>query len=87
LSRDVVADFVQGDAPMADAHDLSDGPELAVTETLEKAAEKHKAAEDQAFADKLATRPPPNPVERAEIEKARRREGEPKPALPALLCT
>jgi hypothetical protein len=37
------------------------------------AAEKHKAAEEQAFADKLAQRPPPNPVERAEIKKARRR--------------
>src|SRR5262245_44579939 len=61
------------DAPMTDAHDLSDGPELAVTETLEKAAQKHKAAEDQAFADKLAKRPPTNPVERAEIKKARKR--------------
>jgi hypothetical protein len=58
---------------MSDAHDLSDGPELAVTETLENAAEKHKAAEDHAFADKLAKRPPPNPVERAQIEKARKR--------------
>jgi hypothetical protein len=58
---------------MTDAHDLSDGPELALTETLEKAAEKHKAAENQTFADKLAKRPPPNPVERAEIEKARKR--------------
>jgi hypothetical protein len=44
-----------GDASMTDAHDLSDGPELAVTETLEKAAEKHKA-EHQAFAAKLAKR-------------------------------
>jgi hypothetical protein len=34
---------------------------------------ERKAAEDQAFADKLARRPPPNPVERAAIEKARRR--------------
>src|SRR5262249_35574625 len=42
-------------------------------ESLEKAAQKHKAAEDQAFADKLAKRPPPNPVERAEIKKARKR--------------
>src|SRR5262249_17107142 len=58
---------------MTDAHDLSDGPELAVTERLEKAAEKHKAEEDQAFAAKLARRPPPNPVERAEIKKARKR--------------
>jgi len=70
---DVVADLVQGDALMTDAHDHSDGPELAVTETLEKAAAERKAAEQQAFAKKLAKRPPPNPVERAEIEKARKR--------------
>jgi hypothetical protein len=44
-----------------------------MTEALEKAAEKHKAAKDQAFAAKLAKRPPPNPVERAEIETARKR--------------
>src|SRR5262249_44234044 len=55
--------------PMTDApdHPSSDA------ESLEKAAQKHKAAEDQAFADKLAKRPPPNPVERAEIKKARKR--------------
>ena len=70
---DVVADLVQGDALMTDAHDHSDGPELAVTETLEKAAAERKAAEQQAFAKKLAKRPPPNPVERAEIEKASKR--------------
>jgi hypothetical protein len=70
---DVVADLVQGDALMTDAHDHSDGRELAVTETLEKAAAERKAAEQQAFAKKLAKRPPPNPVERAEIEKARKR--------------
>ena len=58
---------------MTDAHDLSDGPEQAVTETLEKAPEKHKVAEDQAFAMKLAKRRPPEPIERAEIEKARKR--------------
>jgi hypothetical protein len=58
---------------MTDAHDLSDGPELAVTETLEKAAEKHKAEEHQAFAAKLAKRSPPDPIDRAEIEKARKR--------------
>ena len=72
MSGDVVADLVQGDASMTDAHDLSDGPELAVTETLEKAAEKHKA-EHQAFAAKLAKRSPPGPIDRAEIEKARKR--------------
>jgi hypothetical protein len=32
-----------------------------------------RAAADQAFADKLAKRPLPDPVERAEIEKARKR--------------
>jgi hypothetical protein len=34
---------------------------------------EEKATEEQAFADKLAKRPPPDPVERAEIEKARKR--------------
>jgi hypothetical protein len=37
---------------MTDVHDLSDGPDLAVTETLEKAAQKHKAAEDQALSSR-----------------------------------
>src|SRR5262245_2608023 len=73
VCQETVAYLVQGDALMTGPHDLSDGPELAVTETPEKAAEKHKAAEREAFADKLAKRPPPNPVERAEIEKARKR--------------
>ena len=36
-------------------------------------AEAAEMAEDQAFADKLAKRSPPNQVERAEIEKARKR--------------
>jgi hypothetical protein len=58
---------------MTDARDPSDGTDLAVTEALEKAAEERKAAEDQTFADKLAKRLPPNEVERAEIEKARKR--------------
>jgi hypothetical protein len=58
---------------MTDARDSSDGPKLAVTETLETAAAERKAAEDRAFAAKLAKRPPPNPVERAAIEKGRRR--------------
>jgi hypothetical protein len=40
---------------------------------VEGAAEKRKAAEDQAFADKLAKRLPPDAVEHAAIEKARRR--------------
>jgi len=45
----------------------------ATAEAKEKVADKPKAAEDQAFADRLAKRPPPNPVERAEIEKAIKR--------------
>jgi hypothetical protein len=39
----------------------------------ESTAAERRAAEEQAFADKLAKRPSPNPVERAEIEKARKR--------------
>jgi hypothetical protein len=39
----------------------------------ESTAAERRAAEEQAFADKLAKRPPPSPVERAEIEKARKR--------------
>jgi hypothetical protein len=45
----------------------------AVAEAAKRAVGERRAAEDQAFADKLARRPPPNPVERAEIEKARKR--------------
>ena len=45
---------------------------LAVS-ALKKAADKDEAAERQAFADKLAKRPAPNPVERAEIKKAKKR--------------
>ena len=45
----------------------------AVAEAAKKAAEERRAAEEQAFADKLAKRPPPNPVECVEIEKARKR--------------
>jgi hypothetical protein len=44
-----------------------------VTEALDKAAKERKAAEDHAFADKLPKRLPPNEVERAEIDKARKR--------------
>jgi hypothetical protein len=73
LSRGVVADLVQGDAPMTDARDLSEGFDPGVAESAKTAAAERKAAEDQAFADKLAKRPPPNPVERAEIKKARKR--------------
>ena len=42
-------------------------------EATDRAAEERKAAEDRAFADKLAKRSPPNEVEAAQIEKARRR--------------
>jgi hypothetical protein len=42
-------------------------------EAAERAAEEPRAAEDRAFTDKLAKRSPPNEVERAEIEKARKR--------------
>jgi hypothetical protein len=45
----------------------------AVAEAAKRAVGERRAAEDQAFADKLAKRPPPNPVERAEIAKARKR--------------
>jgi hypothetical protein len=55
------------------SRDLSEGLDPAVAEAKESAADKRKAAEDQAFADKLAKRSPPNPVECAEIEKARKR--------------
>jgi hypothetical protein len=56
-----------------DSRDISEGPDTAIAESAKTAAAERKAAEDQAFADKLAKRPPPNPVERAEIEKARKR--------------
>jgi hypothetical protein len=44
---------------MTDARDPSDGPELAVTETLEKAAAERKAAEERAFVDVTASAPRP----------------------------
>jgi hypothetical protein len=44
-----------------------------VIKTIERAGEKPKDAEDLAFANKLAKRSPPNEVERAEIERARKR--------------
>jgi hypothetical protein len=44
-----------------------------VAEAAERAAEETKAAEDKAFADKLAKRLPPDAVEHAAIKKARRR--------------
>jgi hypothetical protein len=44
-----------------------------VAETAERAVKERKAAEDHAFVNKLAKRLPPNEVERAEIDKARKR--------------
>jgi Bacteriophage Sf6, terminase small subunit-like len=43
------------------------------SESAKRAAAERKALERQAFTDKLAKRSPPDPIERAEIEKARRR--------------
>ena len=54
-----------------DSRDISEGPDTGIAEAAN--AEERQAAEHQAFTDKLAKRPPPNTVERAEIEKARRR--------------
>jgi hypothetical protein len=51
--------------------DLSEGLDPAAAEG--KTADQRKAAEAQAFTDKFAKRSPPDPIERAEIEKARRR--------------
>jgi hypothetical protein len=58
---------------MTEGRDLSEGFDPAVAESATRTAEERRAAEEQAFADKLAKRPPPNPVECAEIEKARKR--------------
>jgi hypothetical protein len=58
---------------MSDRRDLSEDLNPTATDAKETAPDKRKAAEEQAFADKLAKRPPPNPVERAEIEKAIKR--------------
>jgi hypothetical protein len=57
---------------MTDAHDLSEGFDPSVAESARVATER-KATEEKAFTDKLAKRSPPHPVERAEIEKARKR--------------
>jgi hypothetical protein len=58
---------------MTDARDLCESVNPTVAESEKSAGAERRAAEHQAFADKLAKRPPPNPVERAEIEKARKR--------------
>jgi hypothetical protein len=50
------------------------GNDPAVTELTTRATtKKSKAAADQALVDKLAKRSPPDPVERAQIEEARKR--------------
>jgi hypothetical protein len=58
---------------MSDRRDLLEDLNPTAVEAKERAAAERKAAADQAFTDKLAKRPPPNPVECAEIEKARKR--------------
>jgi hypothetical protein len=58
---------------MSDRRNLSEDLNPTGAEAEKSAAEARRAAEEQAFADKLAKRPPPNPVERAEIDKARKR--------------
>jgi hypothetical protein len=45
----------------------------AMAHAAKTVSQERRAAEQQAFAEKLAKRPPPNPVERAEIKKARKR--------------
>jgi hypothetical protein len=49
------------------------GESPPVAEETQTVTQEPSAAADQAFADKLARRPPPNPVECTEIEKARKR--------------
>jgi hypothetical protein len=56
-----------------DGRDTSEGSDAAAAEAAKRVAAERKAAEEEAFADKLAKRSPPHPVERAEIEKARKR--------------
>jgi hypothetical protein len=53
---------------MKASRDLSEGLDPAVA-----TAEERRVAENQAFADKLATRSPPDRLERAQIKKARKR--------------
>jgi hypothetical protein len=58
---------------MTEMRDLSKGVDPAVGESSRLTAAEREAAEQQAFADKLAKRSPPDPIDRAEIEKARKR--------------
>jgi hypothetical protein len=69
----VLEGLIEPAVSASDRRDLSEDLNPTAAEANERAAAERKAAEEQAFADKLAKRPPPNPVERAEIEKARRR--------------
>jgi hypothetical protein len=73
----VVADLVQGNAPMTDAHDLSEGFDPRVAESAKRVAAERKAAEEQAFADNWR-----NDRRRIRLNapRSKRREGEPKPA-------
>jgi hypothetical protein len=50
-----------------------EGDDPTVIKATERAGGEGKAAEDHAFANKLAKRSPPNKAERAEIERARKR--------------
>ncbi len=63
----VLEGLIEPAVSASDRRDLSEDLNPTAAEANERAA-----AEEQAFADKLAKRPPPNPVERAEIEKARK---------------
>ena len=59
LSGGVVAHLVQGDSPMTDTHDLSEGFDPSVAESAKRAADERQASDRQAFTDKLAKRSPP----------------------------
>jgi hypothetical protein len=69
----VLEGLIEPAVSASDRRDLSEDLNPAAAEANERAAAERKAAEEQAFADKLAKRPPPSPVERAEIKKARKR--------------
>jgi len=64
-----------GGCPMTDApdHPSSEHLDPTAAEAKERATQERRAAEQQAFAEKLAKRSPPDQVERAEIEKATKR--------------
>jgi len=56
-----------------DSRDLCEHLNPTVADSAKRTAEERQAAERQAFTDQLAKRSPPDPIERAEIEKARKR--------------